>query len=68
MLKTVLKSNVLKGNACEYKSELSETTATSYLKACKTDNILKTRSNSAFIVSTYNCLFIKELNADKLAL
>jgi hypothetical protein len=68
MLKTVLKSNVLKDNVCEYKSELSKTTAAFCLKACKTDDILEVRSNLAFITSTYNCLFVKKLNVSRLAL
>jgi hypothetical protein len=68
MLKTILKSNVLKDNICEYKLGLPETTATFYLKAYKTDDILGVRSNLALIVSIYNCLFVKKLNVDKLAL
>jgi hypothetical protein len=68
MLKTVLESNVLKGNVCEYKSRLLKTTITSCLKAYKTNDILEIRSNSAFIAGIYDYLFIKELNTDKLTL
>jgi hypothetical protein len=68
MLKTVLKSNVLEGDVYEYESELSETTVTSCLKGCKTNNILKVRSNSAPIAGICDCLFVKELNTDRLAL
>jgi hypothetical protein len=68
MLKTVLKSSVLKDNVCKYKSEFSETIVTSCLKTYKTDNILIVRLNSAFIAGIYNCLFVKKLNIGKLAL
>jgi hypothetical protein len=68
MLKTILKSNVLEGNVCKYKSEFLKTTVTSYLKAYKTNNILEIRSNSALIISIYNCSFVKKLNISKLAL
>jgi uncharacterized membrane protein YesL len=68
MLKSILKSNVLKGNVYECESELLKTTVTSYLKAYKTDNILGVRLNLAFIISIYNYLFVKELNTGKLAL
>jgi hypothetical protein len=68
MLKTVLESSVLKGNVCKYKSGLLKTTITSCLEAYKTDDILEVRSNSAFITSTYNCLFVKKLNVGKLTL
>jgi hypothetical protein len=67
MLKTILKSDVLKDNICEYKLKFLKTTIISCLKACKTDNILKVRLNSAFIANIYNYLFIKKLNTDKLA-
>jgi hypothetical protein len=68
MLKTVLKSGVLKGDVCEYKSGFLETTITSCLKAYKTDDILKIRLNSAFIISIYDCSFVKKLNIGRLAL
>jgi hypothetical protein len=68
MLKTVLKSDVLESNVCECESGFLKTTATSCLKAYKTNDILEVRLNSAFIISTCDCLFIKELNTDKLAL
>jgi hypothetical protein len=68
MLKTILKSGVLENNVCEYKPELLKTTVISRLKAYKTNNILEIRLNSALITSTYNCLFVKELNIDRLAL
>jgi hypothetical protein len=67
MLKTVLKSNVLKNNVCKYKSRFLKTTVTSCSKAYKINDILKIRSNLAFIISIYNCSFVKELNTDKLA-
>jgi hypothetical protein len=68
MLKTVLKSGVLEGDVCEYKPELSKTTATFCLKAYKTGDILGVRSNSALIAGICDCLFVKELNVGKLAL
>jgi hypothetical protein len=68
MLKTVLESGVLEGDVCEYKSELPETTATSCSEACKTDDILGVRSNSALITGICDCSFVKELNAGRLAL
>jgi hypothetical protein len=68
MLKTVLKSNVLKGDVYEYKSGLLKTIITFCSEAYKTDDILGVRSNSAFIADIYNCLFIKELNVSRLAL
>jgi hypothetical protein len=68
MLKTVLESDILKNNVCKCKSGLLETTITSCLEAYKTNNILEIRSNSAFITSIYNCLFVKKLNTGRLAL
>jgi hypothetical protein len=64
----VLKSDVLKSDVCKYKSGLLKTIVTFCLKACKTNDILGVRSNSAFIISIYNYLLVKKLNIDKLAL